>query len=64
MFSRTGNDRAARDKAVDDLRAKIRKEKALLRHRAELDEFPDEDEPRPYRAKRISEVFESMGFGT
>jgi hypothetical protein len=64
MFSSTGNDRKARDKAVHDLKAKIRKEKALLRRRAELDEFSDEDEPRPYRPRRISEVFESMGFGS
>jgi hypothetical protein len=64
MLHSPGKDRAARDKAVDDLKAKIRKERALLQRRAELEESPDEDEPRPYRPRRISEVFESMGFGS
>ncbi len=56
------NDRAARDRVVDDLKKKIRDEKRILERRAELTEKSPDEEDRPYRAKRLSEVFESMGF--
>jgi hypothetical protein len=64
MFS---TDREARDRVVDELKEKIRKEKAMLQARAWLQERAEpadqpEAEERPYRAKRLSEVFESMGF--
>ena len=55
------NDREARDKVVDELKAKIRREKDLLQDRLETEEGA-EVEHRPYRAKRLSEVFEKMGF--
>ena len=55
------NDRAARDRVVDELKEKIRSEKQILQGRMEAEEAPRTDD-RPYRAKRLSEVFESMGF--
>ena len=60
MFS---NDRPARDNLVDDLKKKIRDEKKILASRVVSDpgEVP-EDEERPYRAKKLSEVFKAMGF--
>ncbi len=51
------SDREARDKVVDELKAKIRREKDLLRDRLET-----EAEKRPHRAKRLSDVFAKMGF--
>lgn len=64
MFS---TDREARDRVVDELKEKIRKDKAMLQGRAWLQERAEaadqpEGEERPYRPKRLSEVFESMGF--
>ena len=55
------NDREARDKVVDELKAKIRREKDLLQDRLETEEGAGVGK-RPYRAKRLSEVFEKMGF--
>lgn len=61
MFSNP-NDRASRDRVVDDLKKKIRDEKRVLERRVELTEQAPDADDRPYRAKRLSEVFESMGF--
>ena len=55
------NDQEARDKVVDELKAKIRREKDLLQDRLNTKEG-SEAEQRPYRAKRLSDVFEKMGF--
>lgn len=59
MFS--SSDRAARDRVVDDLKKKINDEKKALERRVDLNDKPTADD-RPYRAKRLSEVFELMGF--
>lgn len=55
------NDREARDKVVDQLKAQIRREKDLLQGRLGTAEGA-EAEKRPYRVKRLSDVFEKMGF--
>ena len=58
---RSNNDRAARDRVVDELKRKISDEKKLLERRVDLSVRPNPD-GRPYRAKKLSEVFEAMGF--
>jgi hypothetical protein len=60
MFRHT-TDRNARDNIIGDLKKKIQDDKAVLERRVELTEPLPEDD-RPYRAKRLSEVFEAMGF--
>ena len=61
MFS--SNDRPARDNLVDELKQKIRTEKAMLEGRIVFDdESAPEEQDRPHRAKKLSEVFKSMGF--
>jgi hypothetical protein len=59
MFS--SNDRAARDKVVDDLKKKISDEKKMLERHVDSSDKPQAGD-RPYRAKKLSEVFELMGF--
>ncbi len=59
MFSST--DQAARDRVVDELKKKIRHEKRMLESHILVDDQPAEDD-RPYRPKKLSEVFHSMGF--
>jgi hypothetical protein len=60
MFS---SDRPARDNLVDELKQKIRSEKAMLEHRIVLDEEDaPEERDRPHRAKKLTEVFKAMGF--
>jgi len=54
------SDRQARDRVVNQLKAKIREDKALLQER--VDDMSFEEESRPYRARRLSEVFQKMGF--
>lgn len=57
------NDGPARESLIDDLKKKIRDEKKMLASRVVSDssEAP-EDEDRPYRAKKLSDVFKAMGF--
>jgi len=57
----SSSDKTARDKVVDDLKKKIRDEKRMLESHLETEDDPSKDD-RPYRAKKLSEVFESMGF--
>lgn len=61
MFS---GDRPARDSLVDELKEKIRTERALLEHRMVMsnDEVEAEEAERPHRAKKLTEVFRAMGF--
>lgn len=57
------NDRPARDNLVDGLKKKIRDEKKMLESHIVSDSGEEaEDEDRPYRAKKLSDVFKSMGF--
>jgi len=59
----SSNDRAARDRVVDDLKKKIRDEKKMIESRVVSDSGEvAEDEDRPYRAKKLSDVFKAMGF--
>ena len=59
MFS--SSDRAARDRVVNDLKKKISDEKKMLERHVDSNDRPAAD-GRPYRAKKLSEVFELMGF--
>ncbi len=59
MFS---NDRPARENLVDGLKKKIRDEKKLLESRVSDSGEAPEDEDRPYRARKLSQVFKAMGF--
>ena len=54
-------DREARDRVIDQLKAKIRQERELLQERVDDSDTPETD-ARPYRARRLSEVFRDMGF--
>jgi hypothetical protein len=54
-------DRESRDRIVGELKQQIRMEKALLERSVLTRERPDEAD-RPFRAKKLSEVFKSMGF--
>ncbi len=56
------NDRESRAKLVDQLRAKIKKEKDILQERVDDSGQASGPEERPFRPKRLSEVFEEMGF--
>lgn len=60
MFSNGNTDR---DSLIDDLKKKIRDEKEMLKSRVASDSGEEpEDDPRQYRARKLSDVFKAMCF--